>query len=276
MSFRRALLTAFALCTAASASARAQDARLVEAAYEITFAGFTGFHIDFTGRFIGNSYDAQSHAFKEGTMKALTMHYEGRNRAWGTYLPSGALPAGGSLSIVVGDKARTWAVQYGPGGTLTEQFNPEWKPPPKAVIPEDKKRGSLDPLTSVIFVGMAGDAACDRTLPTNDGQRRIDVILKKVGSEPAAASGVQGAQGDALICEIYTKRIAGEFYDEAPSEAETERERPIRIWLARMDETPFRYPIRLEAKTWLGTIRGRVLYFRERPLTAQERAATGR
>ena len=36
--------------------------------------------------------------------------------------------------------------------------------------------GSLDPLTSVVFAGMAGDAACDRTLPTNDGQRRIDVI----------------------------------------------------------------------------------------------------
>src|SRR5258708_8171933 len=224
MSFRRALLTALALCAAASAPTRALYFFKQKAAYEITFAGFTGFHIDFTGRFIGNSYDAQSHAFKEGTMKALTMHYEGRNRAWGTYLPSGALPAGGSLSIVVGDKARTWAVQYGPGGTLSEQFNPEWKPAPKSVIPEDKKRGSLDPLTSVLFAGMAGDAVCDRTLPTNDGQRRIDVILKKVGSEPASASGVAGAQGDVLICEIYTKRVAGEFFDEQ-SEAETERER---------------------------------------------------
>ena len=272
MSFRRALWTALALCGAASAPTRAQDARLVEVGYEITFAGFTGFHIDFTGRFVGNSYDAQSHAFKEGTMKALTMHYEGRNRTWGTYLPSGALPAGGSLSIVVGDKARTWAVQYGPGGTLSEQFNPEWKPPPKAVIPEDKKRGSLDPLTSVVFVGMAGDAACDRTLPTNDGQRHIDVILKKVGSEPASTSGVQGAQGDALICEIYTKRVAGEF-DEAPKEAETERERPIRIWLARFDQTQIRYPGKLEAQTTFATIRGRILYFRERALTQEESQA---
>src|SRR5262245_11327984 len=129
MSFRRALLIALALCTAASASTKAQDSRLVEAAYEITFAGFTGFHLDFTGRFAGYSYDVQSHAFKEGTMKALTIHYEGRNRAWGSFLPTGALPSGGSLSIAVGDKARTWAVQYGSGGTLSEQFRPEWKPP---------------------------------------------------------------------------------------------------------------------------------------------------
>jgi hypothetical protein len=112
----------------------------------------------------------------------------------------------------------------------------------------------------VLFAGMAGDAACDRPVPENDGQRRIDIILRKVGAEPASAS-YPGARGDALICDIYTRRVAGEFYDE-PSEAETERERPMRIWLARMDDTNFRYPIKLEARTWLGTIRGRVLSFR--------------
>jgi len=65
MSFRRALLTAVALCTAASAPAGAQNTRLVEAAYEITYAGFTGFHLDFTGRFTANSYDVQSHALRK-------------------------------------------------------------------------------------------------------------------------------------------------------------------------------------------------------------------
>src|SRR5260221_12566142 len=122
MSFRRALLTALALCAAASAPTRAFFFFKQKTAYEITFAGFTGFHIDFTGRFIGNSYDAQSHAFKEGTMKALTMHYEGRNRAWGSYLPSGALPAGGPLSNVVGDKGRTWGRKNGPSSPWYDSF----------------------------------------------------------------------------------------------------------------------------------------------------------
>ena len=40
-------------------------------------------------------------------------------------------------------------------------------------------------------------------------------------------------------------------------------ERPMRIWLARMDDTPFRYPAKLEARTGFGTIRGRLLYFRD-------------
>ena len=78
-----------------------------------------------------------------------------------------------------------------------------------------------------------------------------------------------------LVCEIYTKRVAGEF-DEAPKEAETERERPIKIWLARFDNTQIRYPGKLEAQTLFATIRGRVLSFRERPLTPAEAEAIRR
>jgi hypothetical protein len=254
----------------APAAALAQDARMVELSYEITFAGFTGFRVDFNVRFNAGTYDAESHAFKEGLLRALTVHYEGRNRAWGTIGPTGPLPGAGSLSIVVSDKTRTWLAQYGPGGELLERHNPPWKPEPKQEIPEDKKRGSLDPLTGALSVGMAGDNACQRTVPSNDGKRRIDVILKQVGSEPPLAAGVPQAKDTLLICDMYTKRVAGEFYD-APQEAESERERPMRIWLGRLDDTPFRYPVKLEAHTGFGTIRGRMLFFRERPLSEQEK-----
>ena len=46
--------------------------------------------------------------------------------------------------------------------------------------------------------------------------------------------------------------------------------------VARLDDTPFRYPVRLEAKTGFGTIRGKTLFFRERPLTDEEKASMGR
>ncbi len=264
MSFRRAL-AAFALCCAAPAAA-AQQARQVDIGYEITFLGMTGFRIDFSGRFTGANYDVQSHTFKQGLIKAVTISYEGRNRAWGSVGPNGGVPIGGSLSLVVGDKTRTWLAQYGSGGMSQEKHTPEWKPAPQQVISEEQRFNSLDPLTAALSVGMAGDQACDRTVPSNDGRRRIDVILKKVGTEPAAGAGMPpGApqpRGDLLVCEIYTKRIAGEF-QEAPKEAETERERPIKMWLARLDDTPFRYPVKLEATTSFGTIYGRMLSFRE-------------
>lgn len=262
MSFRKALMV-LALCCAAPNAVVAQSARQVDVSYDISFLGLTGFRIDFSARFTGDRYDVQSHTFKEGLIKAVTIKYDGRNRAWGGFAPSGAVPGGGSLSIVVGDKPRTWSAQYGPGGALSEKHTPDWKPTPEQSIPDDKRVGSLDPLSAAMSVGIAGDAACDRTVPSNDGKRRIDVILRKIGTEPAASSGVPQAKSDLLICEIYTKRVAGEFYD-APKEAETERERPMKIWLARLDDTPFRYPVKLEASTGFGTIHGRLLSFTER------------
>jgi hypothetical protein len=261
MSFRRALI-GIALCCAAPSVTLAQTTRTVEASYEITFLGMTGFRIDFTGQFSNSSYDVQSHTFKQGVIKAVTIHYEGRNRAWGGFVPNSALPSGGSLSLVAGSKARTWAAQYGPGGMAGEQHNPAWQPSPQQAIPPDQRQKSLDPLSAAMSVGLAGDAACDRTVPTNDGKRRIDVILKKIGTEAAASSGVAQVKSDLLVCEIYTKRIAGEF-DDAPKEAESERERPMKIWLGRLDDTPFRYPVRLEASASIGTVYGRLLSFKE-------------
>ena len=274
MRFRRAL-AAIVLSTAVPGVAMAQDAvsraRQVDIAYEITFAGLSGFRIDLTAKFNGSNYDIESRTFKEGVLRAVTMHYDGRNRAWGGFSPQGARPSAGSLSIVVGDKPRTWVAQYA-GSTVQETHNPAYTPSPQNAISEEQRRGSLDPLSAALSVGMAGDAACDRTVQTNDGKRRIDVIIKKVGTESAAKSGVPGAQGDVLICEIFTRRVAGEF-DSAPKEAETERERPMRIWLARLDQSPMRYPAKLEAQTGFGTIRGRILSFRERPMTPDESQA---
>jgi len=260
MSFRTAV-AAMALCCTAP-SALAQTTRQIQAGYEITFVGMTGFRIDFTAKYTGNRYDIESHVFKEGILKALTVQYEGRNRAWGTLVPQGMQPSSGSLALVVGGQARTWLAEYGAGGLVKQTFNPEWKPTPQQVIPPDKLHASLDPLSAAISVGAAGDAACGRTVPTNDGKRRIDIILERIGTESPQAAGVPEAKGDLLSCDIYTKRVAGEFYD-APQEAETDRGRPMRVWLARMDETQLRYPVKLEAKTFFGTIRGRLLSFRD-------------
>ena len=261
MSFRKAFV-GVALCCAAPNAAAAQTTRQIEGAYEITFAGFSGFRIDFTAKYTGDRYEVDSHVFKEGLLKAITLHYEGRNKAWGGFQPGRAQPNGGSLALVISGDTRTWMAQYGAGGMVSETHTPDWKPGPKAVISEAERLPSLDPLTAAISVGAAGDAACDRTVASNDGKRRIDIILKKVTTESPQAAGVPEAKGELLVCDIYTKRVAGEFYD-APQEAETERERPMRLWLARMDDTPFRYPVKLQARTFFGTISGRTLYFRE-------------
>src|SRR5262249_51791251 len=166
-----------------------------------TFAGISGFRIEFTAHINGDRYDVDSHAYKVGVMKAVTLHYEGLNRAWGLLGPGGAHPSGGSLSLVVGGKPRTWLVQYRPAGSIEESHTPPYKPEPKDTIPDDKKQGSLDPLTATLMAVVAGNNACDQPAPTNDGQRRIDVILKKIRMERAATSEVPGAKDDVLVCD---------------------------------------------------------------------------
>ena len=272
MRFRRAISALAATLAApgwAAAQGSGQDARQIDLSYEITFGGIAGFRIDVAARLNGSNYDVESTTYKEGMLKAVTMNYVGRNRAWGGFSAQGAQPAAGSLSISVDGKPRTWLAQYGASGFLQETFNPVWTPTPQQTISDADRAGSLDPLNAALSVGLAGDAACDKTVRSNDGKRRIDVMFRKIGMEPAAATGIQGAIGDVLVCEIYTKRVSGEF-DDAPKEAETERERPIKMWFARFDNTQIRYPGKLEARTLFATIRGRLLSFRERPLTPQE------
>jgi hypothetical protein len=274
MTFRKALV-ALAFCAIAPAAAAAEEGRVLEGSYEITFAGFSGFRIDFTARLDGNAYDVESHVFKEGIMKAITMNYSGRNRAWGRFGAQGAQPAGGSLAVVVGREPRTWLAQYGPGGTLQETSTPVWKPEPKDVIPEDKKTGSLDPLTASLAVGMKGDAACEQVAQSNDGRRRIDIILQKMRTETPAQAGLPDQKNDLLVCSIYSRRVAGQFFD-VPDEAEAKRDDTMIMWMARLEGTSIRYPARLEAKTGFGTIRGRLLTFKDRPMTAADRAAMQR
>ena len=244
----------------------AQDARQVDIGYEITFAGLTGFRIDVTARFDGQSYDVESHTFKEGMLRAVTIHYDGRNRAWGGFSPQGARPSAGSLSIVVGDKPRTWIAQYGAGGCGAGAAQSGMEAAAAARDPRVDRRGSLDPLSAALTVGLAGDAACDRTVPSNDGKRRIDVDPQEGRHRACRHGGRAGRQGDLLICEIYTRRVSGEFHD-APKEAETERERPMRMWLARFDQTPGPLSRQARGPDRLRHDPRQALWFRERPLT---------
>jgi Protein of unknown function (DUF3108) len=271
MSFRRTFL-AFALCVAAPALAAAQQTRQVEIGYEITFAGITGFRIDVTARLNGTAYDVESHTYKEGILRAVTMQYVGRNRGWGTMTPQGAQPRAGSMSLVIGGNARTLLTEYNADGSTKDTQTPEWKPAPAQSLTPEQRRGALDPMSAGLSAVLAGNAVCDRTVATFDGKRRIDVILKKAGTETAAASGIPGARGDVIVCDLLTRRVAGEFYD-APSEAESQRDRPMKLWLAHLDDSPIFYPAKLEAQTGFGTIHGRIVFFRERALTPTDIAA---
>ena len=248
------------------AVALAQDARQVEIGYEITFAGVAGFRIDVIARFNGATYDVETSTFKEGMLKAVTMNYVGRNRAWGGFSPQGARPTAGSLSIMVGDKPRTWLAQYGAGGFLQETHTPVWKPTPQQAIPDADQQGSLDPLSAALSVGLAGDAACDRT---GAEQRRQAPHRHHVPQDRHGARRDDGhsrrARRRAGVRDLHQARVrrvrrcAQGSRDRARA-ADQDLARPLR------PDRRSAIPASSRPRPFLATIRGRLLYFRERPL----------
>jgi hypothetical protein len=251
------------------ASVAAQEPRRIDMVYEVTAAGVTGVRVEVTARFDETRYDIESRAFKIGALRALTPRYEGHNRAWGLLVAGTAAlaPVGGTLSIAASDQRRSWQVRYGADGAVEERHDPPWRPTPAQDIGDKDRQGALDPLTAVLSIGLAGEAACERTVPSFDGKRRIDVLLRKIGTEMPAQAGITQAKDGLLVCEARLRRVAGDFGEEPAST--DGKERPVRVWLARLDSSPFRYPARLEVQGSLGLVRARLLSVSERPLAPQ-------
>lgn len=252
---------------------QAQEPRRLETVYEVTVAGLAGLRVELKAQFGASGYEVESRAFKVGVLRALTPRYEGFSRAWGRLgdRDTPLAPTGGMLSIAASDQKRTWQVRYDASGTRQEMHDPPWHPSPAQAIDDKDRRGSLDPLTAILSVGMRGDAACEGTLASFDGRRRIDIVLRKIGSEPAARAGVPQASGEVLVCEARLRRVAGGFADDSGSSDSAER--PVKLWFARLDSSLFRYPVRLDAQSALGLLRGRLLQVSEHPLMPKEKTA---
>ena len=110
-----------------------------------------------------------------------------------------------------------------------DEFEPAAAPTNAGQIDATQIHANVQLEASDVRTGIAID-----TVPTNDGKRRIDIMIHKIGMESPATAGVPTARGDLLVCQLYTKRVAGEFED-SPKEAETKREQPMKVWFARFD-----------------------------------------
>ena len=268
---RRPLVATLLLVALPCAASQAQDAHKIGLVYEVSVAGLAGLRVEVDARFDGVAYDVESRAYKVGVLQTLTSRYEGHTRAWGRLADASIEPAGGALSVITGEQKRNWRAWYEANGGLAEAHDPPWRPQPNQRISVEQRSGSLDPLSATLAVAVSGDHACDRTMATLDGKRRIDVMLQRIGIETAAQSKVSRSTGPVLVCEARLRRIAGDFGESSRSSDQSEP--PTKVWLARLGSSPFRLPARLEAASGWGTVRGHLLTFNERRLTPSERTA---
>ncbi len=93
--------------------------------------------------------------------------------------------------------------------------------------------------------------SCNRTLPIFDGRYRFNVVLSYVRTEKAPA-GVEGYQGQTLVCQARYVPIAG-HRTEGDTIKQMAANREMFVWLAPIKGTRVLVPVRASVATPIGT-----------------------
>jgi hypothetical protein len=131
-------------------------------------------------------------------------------------------------------------------------------PPPgddRVPVTAEHRQNIVDPLTAWLIPAGAGDglarAACERTLPIFDGQRRFDLKLTFRRVDKVKAD--KGYQGPAVVCAVTFQPIAGHRASSTLVKFLTNG-RDIELWLAPVTGTGFLAPFRISIASMLGNL----------------------
>jgi hypothetical protein len=122
-------------------------------------------------------------------------------------------------------------------------------------VTAEHRQNVVDPLTAWLIP--AGDrdgltrAACERTLPIFDGQRRYDLRLAFKRMDKVTTDG--GYQGPVAVCSVSFRPIAGHRASSTLVRFLAQG-RDIELWLAPVAGTPLLAPIRLSLANMLGNL----------------------
>ncbi|HYG84689.1 MAG TPA: DUF3108 domain-containing protein [Azospirillum sp.] len=129
------------------------------------------------------------------------------------------------------------------GAAVTVQTEPPLSPEKAALVPDDAKRGSVDPLSAgiAVVVGAGGRSACTGSYPVFDGRRRYDILAKPLGSQVLEPSRRRIAAGPAQRCSVALRPVAG---------FQTDRDKPNAFFVEGKERT---------ATIWFMPVQGRTI-----------------
>ncbi|HMR33991.1 MAG TPA: DUF3108 domain-containing protein [Geminicoccaceae bacterium] len=238
--------TLIAFCTAACLPA-ASVAEPVRASYEVSWQGIEvatvetelsendgGYRLAWRGRtsgFLGVVYPFVSEATSEG----------GRAE-------DGRQPRSHAGRSLRGGETKAWMVDFGVGGSAVRVDIPEDDRMDREPVPMGLQVGP-DPLSLAL---LALDGAGPGTRMTGrafDGRRAFEL-----SSACADAVEVLPETGEALLCTVEGKLLAGASRRWRDRGQPPEERPPARIWLGRDVVTDGWWPVRMEASTRWGTV----------------------
>lgn len=230
-----------------------------------------GWQIDMTGYYLGvpvgraggavrlgeDEYQVEFAAHATGLLKLLTNwseHFETR----------GALAPGTPLRLEPRDylstrhrrgKTRIRRLRFFDG--LAEIVDEQGAVAKVSRVPPEMRRGAVDFMTPILIIGgaLARERHCNLRIPTFDGRRRIDAVLRDEGEETLR---IDGASLQTRRCAFVLERLAG--YNERDLRAA-----PYVGWLWFRDFGDPRLWLPVKARVDLRPGDG-VAYIRSRPL----------
>lgn len=242
--------------------------------YEVHIIGLRTLTIDTITRIDGTRYQFDMNVQNEGMLRALTAAFGSRNQAIGTLGPASVTPGTGYTGIAVGrDFKRTWVVRYLPDGSLDETHTnldqPESFKPTAA-----QKKGAVDPATALMIATFSPGGPCSRTIKMFDSKRRFDLVAGPAAPQVLPPGFTTLFSGNTNTCEMRMKKIAG--YGDGNAKDQATDDEPIRVWLAKLDDSGVEFPVRVTLSTGWGTLVGRLKKREVREFRPEDRQAMSR
>lgn len=119
-------------------------------------------------------------------------------------------------------------------------------------VPEDARRGTLDPVSAVYSLLVTSVGQCEGTAQVFDGRRRYDVTAHDRGMGEVWPSRYNIYDGPARICDLTLEQVAGfgDRFEESDRFPDT-----VRVYLAEIVPGVPALPVRIESETLVGAVR---------------------
>lgn len=207
-----------ALATAIMVAAVATSAHAVDsgpiptdvtAKYKLSFNGFDVGSYNFSSRFDGRAYSANSQANVSAMFGAFK--WRGSIETTGTMQSKKPRPAVYVMKYKTKSKTGSVTLDFNSTGVKSVSLVPSKPPHPEAVpIEASHIKNVFDPLSAIFAMTYsAGKKPCDQSVPIFDGKARFDLVLSYKGSEKITDKTPSGQPSQLTVCRIKYVPIAG-------------------------------------------------------------------
>lgn len=247
------VLALSAICATPAAAnidaTKGKSAKAVQADYTIYIGGLIVAEGSMDATLSNETYVLQSEFGSAGLPKKFwdakwTMTSEGRVKG------DELRPSRFAFQSIENEEKKERLLTYDQRGMPKLTFDPPLQPEEEKETPRPfERKGTLDPVSSLLLPVAAAGNPCDRTLPVFDGKRRYDLDLTFDRNDKITTRN-EGYSGEAVVCKVRMTPRSG--MDKAKLARGMRERGPTWIWLAPLKDGRFYLPVRVQMRTPIG------------------------